>query len=206
MTPEQTSDYCPATHVRINGKFIPAHFTIERAVRTILEHIGEDPYRDGLKDTPKRVAKALTEMTAGYRDDPKYILSRVFEESYDEIVILRDIPFTSLCEHHLLTFSGTTDIGYLPGKVVGLSKLARLVDCFSRRLQVQERMTKQIAEAIEEHLEARGVAVIVRSVHSCLACRGVKKSGAEMVTSAMLGLFRSESAARAEFLELCRQD
>lgn len=176
----------------------------ENAVRLLLSYLGQNPASDGLRDTPGRVVRALVEMTKGYKDEPKEILGRVFDVSYDQVVILRDIEFTSLCEHHLLVFSGTVDIGYIPGRVVGLSKLARLVDCFAHRLQVQERMTNEIAQAIHEHLEAKGVAVVVRAQHSCMACRGVRKPGAEMVTSAMLGLFRSEAAARAEFLSLCR--
>lgn len=176
----------------------------EAAVATLLKWVGQDPARDGLRGTPGRVARALREMTAGYSEDPAAILGTVFSETYDEVVVVRGIAFTSLCEHHLLPFTGTADVAYIPGKVVGLSKLARLVDCFSRRLQVQERMTRQVAEAIAQHLDAVGVAVVVRAMHSCMACRGVRKAGAEMVTSAMLGAFRTDRAARAEFLALCR--
>lgn len=176
----------------------------EDAVVRLLQFIGEDVGRDGLKETPARVCKALNEMTQGYFQDPGEILSKTFDESYDEVVVLKGIPFTSLCEHHLLPFIGTADVGYIPGKVVGLSKLARLVDCFAMRLQLQERMTRQIADSLMTHLNAKGAAVIVRAVHSCMACRGIKKAGAEMVTSAMLGLFRDDPKARGEFLELCR--
>ncbi len=189
---------------KAGGKTLPSQGIAEEAVSTLLQLIGEDPQRNGLRETPSRVCKALLEMTAGYKEKPEEILGKVFEDSYDEIVILKGISFTSLCEHHLLPFIGTADVGYLPGKVVGLSKLARLVDCFARRLQLQERMTRQIAEALIEHLSAKGAAVVIRAVHSCMACRGVKKSGAEMITSAMLGVFRDEAKARSEFLELCR--
>lgn len=148
----------------------------------------------------------MLEMTLGYQEDPKEILSRTFDEKSDEVVILRGIEFTSLCRHHLLPFSGTADVGYLPGetgKVVGLSKLARLVDCFARRLQLQERMTRQIAESLMGHLNARGAAVVVRAKHSCMACRGVKKASATMVTSCCLGAFREDGRLRSEFLTLC---
>lgn len=181
------------------------HYEAVEAVETLLRYLGEDPKRDGLLKTPERVVRALVEMTAGYREDPKTILGTVFEETYDEVIILKDIPFTSLCEHHLAIFTGTVDIGYIPGKVVGLSKLARLVDCFARRLQIQEKLTRQIADEINNHLQAKGVAVIVRANHTCMSCRGVKKHGATMITSAMYGAFRDTPAARAEFLELCRK-
>lgn len=186
---------------------MPSQALALESVKILLQYLGEDADREGLKDTPDRVLRALNEMTHGYNEDPAKILSKVFAEQYDEIVILRKIPFISLCEHHLLSFIGTVDIGYLPsGKgVVGLSKLARLVDCFARRLQVQERLTKQIAEAIEQHLEAKGVGVIVRAGHTCMSCRGVMKHGSEMVTSSMLGVFREKPEARAEFLALCNQ-
>jgi len=141
-------------------------------------------------------------MTSGYNDDPAEILSRTFEESSDEMVVLRGISFHSTCEHHLLPFYGEASVGYLPGKVVGISKLARLVDSYARRLQIQERLTRQVADAIEQHLEARGVGVIVRAHHLCMGCRGVRQQGTEMVTSSMLGTLRSDAMARAEFLRL----
>lgn len=188
----------------VNGRQYPFNTEVEAAVRVLLGWVGVNPDEEGLKDTPKRVAKAFLEMTEGYRQDPKEILGRVFEDSYDEVVILKDIPFTSLCEHHLLVFSGTADVGYIPGKVVGLSKLARLVDCYAKRLQMQERMTRQIASALETHLGAQGVAVVVRGRHSCMGCRGVKKAGTTMVTSCMLGAFKDKPEARAEFLSLTR--
>jgi GTP cyclohydrolase I len=174
----------------------------ERAVATLLEYVGEDPMRDGLLDTPSRVVRALRELTSGYDEDPAQILSRTFDESSDELILLRDIAFHSTCEHHLLPFHGTVTIGYLPGKVVGISKLARLVDCFARRLQIQERMTTQIAQAIETHLESRGTGVIVSARHLCMACRGVKQESSAMVTSAMLGGLRADASSRAEFLRL----
>jgi GTP cyclohydrolase I len=197
----------PEGHYFAGGKTVPIPFldTTHEAVRILLRHMGVDPTTAALAETPQRVARALIEMTAGYRDDPQLILSKTFEDDCDEVIILRNIPFTSMCEHHLLPFSGSADVGYLPGKVVGLSKLARLVDCFARRLQMQERMTRQIADALVEHLQARGAGCIVRANHSCMACRGVKKAGAEMVTSRMLGVFRDKAEARAEFLMLCQR-
>jgi GTP cyclohydrolase I len=173
---------------------------IEDAITTLLRYIGEDPSRDGLRDAPTRVARAWREMTRGYEDDPAEILARTFEESSDEMIVLRGISFYSTCEHHLLPFYGTATVGYLPGKVVGISKLARLVECFARRLQIQERMTRQIAEAIETHLDARGVGVILRAHHLCMGCRGVRQEETEMVTSSMLGTLRSDATSRSEFL------
>ena len=182
----------------------PTQGVAEDAVVTLLQFMGEDPERDGLAGTPERVVRAWRELTAGYAEDPAEILSRTFEETSDEMIILRGITFHSMCEHHLLPFQGTAAIGYLPGKVVGISKLARLVHCFARRLQIQERMTRQIADAVQEHLGARGVGVIVRAQHLCMACRGVRQEETEMVTSAMLGTLRSDATSRAEFLRLCQ--
>lgn len=176
----------------------------EKAVVTLLRFIGEDPNRDGLFDTPERVVKAWREMTSGYDEDPAEILARTFEESSDELIVLRGISFYSTCEHHLLPFYGEASVGYLPGKVVGVSKLARLVSCFARRLQIQERMTLQIAEAIEKHLDARGVAVILTAHHLCMGCRGVRQPDTQMVTSAMLGTLRDDPSSRSEFLQLCK--
>jgi len=180
----------------------PAEAAAEQAVATLLRFIGEEPERDGLRDTPARVVKAWREITAGYDDDPAEILSRTFEESSDEMIILRGISFFSTCEHHMLPFYGQAVVGYLPGKVVGISKLARLVTCFARRLQIQERMTRQIAEAIETHLDARGVGVVLRAHHLCMGCRGVRQEETEMVTSSMLGTLRSDPTTRGEFLRL----
>lgn len=178
------------------------HELAEDAVRELLLFIGEDPDRNGLAETPARVARALREMTAGYRQDPAEILSRTFEESSDELIILRGISFYSTCEHHLLPFYGTASVAYLPGKVVGISKLARLVDCYAKRLQIQERLTRQIAEAIEEHLDARGVGVIIAAHHLCMGCRGVSQPETELVTSAMRGVLRTDATTRGEFLAL----
>ena len=187
---------------------IQADFTpegaAEKAVVTLLRFIGEDPSRDGLADTPSRVVKAWREMTAGYDEDPAEILSRTFEETSDEMIILRGISFYSTCEHHLLPFRGEAQVGYLPGRVVGISKLARLVNCFARRLQIQERMTRQIAEAIETHLDAKGVGVVLRAHHLCMGCRGVKQEETEMITSSMLGKLRRDPSTRSEFLRLCQ--
>jgi len=176
----------------------------QQAVDTLLRFIGEDPDRDGLRDTPGRVVKAWREMTAGYDEDPAEILSRTFEETSDELIVLRGISFYSTCEHHLLPFYGQAAVGYLPGKVVGISKLARLVSCFAQRLQIQERMTRQIAEAIETHLDARGVGVVLRAHHLCMGCRGVRQQDTDMVTSAMHGTLRSDATSRSEFLRLCK--
>lgn len=181
---------------------IPTH-EAERAVEVLLRAIGEDPQRDGLRDTPRRVVKALLEMTAGYGQSPAEILAKTFDEQSDELIVLRGIDFHSTCEHHLLPFHGVAHVGYLPGKVVGISKLARVVHCFARRLQIQERMTRQVAHAVETHLEARGVGVIVSAHHLCMGCRGVRLPSTQLVTSAMLGTLRSNTDTRAEFLRLC---
>jgi GTP cyclohydrolase I len=175
----------------------------ERAVTALLRLVGEDPERDGLLETPKRVVKAFLEMTAGYDESPAEILSKTFAEHSDELIVLRGIDFHSMCEHHLLPFQGVAHVGYLPGKVVGISKLARLVHCFARRLQIQERMTQQIAHAVETHLEARGVGVIVSAHHLCMGCRGVRLPATQLVTSAMLGTLRQSAETRSEFLRLC---
>lgn len=179
----------------------------QNIVRRFLKAIGEDPTREGLLDTPKRVVKSWKELYAGYKQDPKAILSTVFEDgSCDEMVILKDIEFSSTCEHHCLPFIGKAHVAYLPaGKVVGLSKLARLVDCYAKRLQIQEKLTSQIAHAIDEHLAPNGVAVIVEAHHQCMSCRGIGKKNTTMVTSSMLGQFREDPAVRAEFLSLVKR-
>ncbi len=180
----------------------PAAQTLEGAVATLLRHLGEDPERDGLRDTPGRVVRALEEMTSGYGENPAQILERRFDATYDEMVVLKGIDFVSLCEHHLLPFIGTAAVGYIPrDKVVGLSKLARLVHCFARRLQLQERMTRQVVDALQENLNPVGAGVIVQAAHQCMACRGVKLSGATMVTSALVGEMQAPEV-RAEFLRL----
>jgi GTP cyclohydrolase IA len=178
----------------------------ERAVEVLLRVVGEDPEREGLRGTPGRVVKALLEMTAGYSDSPAEILSTTFAEHSDELIVLRGIAFHSICEHHLLPFHGVAHVGYLPGRVVGISKLARVVHCFARRLQIQERMTQQIAAAVETHLEARGTGVIISAHHLCMGCRGVNLPGTQLVTSAMLGTLRSSAETRSEFLRLCGHD
>ena len=176
---------------------------IEAAVREILDAVGEDPNREGLLETPARVARMYAEMFAGLSHDPGRHLVKVFSEKYDEIVLVRDISFCSMCEHHLLPFTGTAHIAYLPdGKVVGLSKLARVVEEVARRPQVQERMTETIAELIETRLEAKGVAVVCEATHSCMTMRGVRKPGSLCFTSAMRGAFRTDPSSRAEVLGL----
>ena len=186
----------------LNNQLRTEEASAEEAVATILRFVGEDPSRDGLLDTPSRVVRAWREMTAGYSEDPAEILGTTFEETCDEMVVLSGISFYSTCEHHLLPFYGHVSVGYLPGKVVGISKLARVVNCFARRLQIQERLTRQVADAIETHLEARGVAVVVRAHHLCMGCRGVRQPESDMITSAMRGVLRSDAIARSEFLRL----
>jgi len=176
---------------------------IEAAVREILIAIGEDPNREGLLETPARVSRMYAEMFAGLHQDPRVHLQKVFTEKYDEIVLVRDISFTSMCEHHMLPFMGKAHIGYIPrGKVVGLSKLARVVEVVSKRPQLQERMTDTIAELMMDELDAKGVAVVVQGEHSCMSIRGVRKPGSLCVTSAMKGLFRSNVSSRAEVMSL----
>lgn len=176
---------------------------IEHAVREILLAVGENPDREGLKKTPNRVARAYAELMAGLREDPRKHLKTVFTERYDEVVLLRDIPFHSLCEHHLLPFMGKAHVAYLPdGKVVGLSKLARLVEGYARRPQVQERLTTQIADALMDELGAVGAVCVIEATHTCMTIRGVKKHGAVMVTSALRGIFKENPSSRAEILAL----
>jgi GTP cyclohydrolase IA len=176
---------------------------IERAVRTILTAVGEDPDRPGLKDTPRRVARMYKEMFAGLHTDPARHLHVTFPETYDEIVLVRDISFTSMCEHHLLPFSGVAHVAYIPnGRVTGLSKLARVVDEVSHRPQVQERMTAEVADMIERELQTSGVAVVVKAEHSCMSIRGVRKPGSQTVTSALRGVFKTNESSRAEVMSL----
>jgi GTP cyclohydrolase IA len=176
---------------------------IAAAVREILAAVGENPDREGLQQTPMRVARMYAEVFAGLRENPRQHLRTFFSERYDELVVLRDIPFHSMCEHHLLPFAGDAHIAYLPdGRIVGLSKLARVVEAYARRPQVQERMTNQIADLMMEELHAKGVAVIIKATHLCMTCRGVKKPGALMVTSALRGTCKSDARTRAEVMML----
>ncbi len=176
-------------------------------VESLLAELGEDPSRAGLKATPARVSRALRELTDGYDIDPAAIVAgAIFEQDYDEMVVVKDVPFYSLCEHHLLPFFGVCHVGYLPrGKVVGLSKIPRLVQAFAHRLQLQERMTKEIAEALQGAVAPRGVGVVVEARHLCMEMRGVQKTGGHMITSCMLGTFRRDARTRAEFLDLVRR-
>jgi len=176
---------------------------IERAVREILLAVGEDPDREGLRDTPRRVGRMYAELFSGLHEDPREHLRKFFTEKYDEMVLVRDISFNSLCEHHMLPFSGVAHIGYIPdGKVVGLSKLARVVEVVSRRPQVQERMTERIADLLIEELEVKGVAVVIEATHTCMTIRGVRKPGSVCVTSAMKGIFRANLSSRSEVMTL----
>jgi len=176
---------------------------IERAVREILLAVGEDPDREGLRDTPARVARMYAELFSGLREDPRVHVQKFFTEKYDEVVLVTDISFESLCEHHLMPFMGKAHIGYLPdGRVIGLSKLARVVEGVARRPQVQERMTESIADLLMEELQAKGVAVVLEAVHTCMTVRGVRKPGSVCVTSAMKGLFRTNPSSRAEIMTL----
>ena len=191
----------------------PAETTVQRpsraeaqdAVRTLIRWAGDDPAREGLRGTPERVARSYEEFFAGYQHDPRDILKRTFEEveGYDEMVVLRDIRFESYCEHHMVPIIGRAHVAYLPNhRVVGISKLARVVETYAKRLQIQEKMTAQIAKAIDEVLEPRGVAVVLEAAHQCMTTRGVHKPGVTMVTSRMLGTFRSSAPTRREFLAL----
>ncbi len=183
----------------------PSREQAEQAVDTLLRWAGDDPAREGLRDTPKRVAKAYEDWFRGYKQDPVRFLERTFEEvdGYDELIVLRDITFESHCEHHMAPIIGVAHVGYLPDhKVVGISKLARVVETFARRLQVQEKMTAQIAQCIESVLKPRGVGVVIDAVHQCMTTRGIHKSGVSMVTSQMLGSFRKDARTRAEFLQM----
>jgi len=176
---------------------------IEKAVKEILLAVGEDIGREGIKGTPERVARMYAELLSGMREDPKEHLRGVFTEDYDEIVLLRDIPFYSICEHHLMPFIGTAHVAYLPaGTVLGVSKLARVVDCFARRLQVQERLTDQIADFIMDSLKPRGVAVVLEASHSCMTIRGTRKPGSVMVTSSLRGIFKRDPKSRNEIMSL----
>jgi GTP cyclohydrolase I len=185
----------------------PSQKQAEEAVRTLILWAGDDPKREGLLDTPKRVVKSYTEFFKGYTEDAKEVLSRTFDEAagYDEIITLKDVPFESHCEHHMVPITGKVHIGYLPNKrVVGISKLARVVDIFAKRLQIQEKLTAQIATTINEVLQPKGVAVIVEATHQCMTTRGVHKDNVIMQTSKMLGRFRSDERTRNEFMQLIK--
>jgi GTP cyclohydrolase I len=205
-TPDIDEEHYESLIVPGRGKLEGVSFVsdprIEEAVRTILTAIGEVPDREGLQKTPSRVAKMYAELTAGYHIDPQALINgAIFSVAYDEMVLVTNIDYYSLCEHHMLPFFGQVHVAYIPnGKVVGLSKIPRIVEMFARRLQVQERMTVQIADFINEALEPAGVAVVAEGVHMCGVMRGVKKANARMVTSAMRGVFREDSKTRAEFM------
>ena len=187
----------------------PSRKQAEEAIHTLLLWAGEDPRREGLLDTPRRVARAYEDWFSGYKDDPVTYLQRTFEEveGYDEMIVLRDIPFESHCEHHMAPIIGKAHVGYLPSnKVVGISKLARVVEAFARRFQVQEKMTAQIANCIEQVLKPKGVGIVIEAVHQCMTTRGVHKAGVSMVTSQMLGAFRKDARTRAEFLRMLGGD
>ena len=192
----------------IEGTNVPvgahANGRVEDAVREILAEIGEDPDRDGLQGTPERVHRMYTELTAGYHVDPDRLINgAVFDVRYSEMVVVKDIPFYSLCEHHLLPFTGKAHVGYLPrGRVIGLSKIPRIVDMYAQRLQVQERLTVQVADFLMERLEPKGVACVIEATHLCTMMRGVRKQEATMVTSSMTGTFRRDARTRAEFMGL----
>ena len=198
-TAETSAD--PRHRLSSNGRV--DHARIERAVREILTAVGEDPDREGLLETPARVARMYAELFSGLHDDPKKHLRKFFTEKYDEIVLVRDISFNSVCEHHLLPFMGKAHIGYAPdGKVIGLSKLARVVEVVARRPQVQERMTETIADLLVDELNVKGVAVVVEATHTCMTIRGIRKPGSLAVTSAMRGIFRSNLSSRNEVMTL----
>ena len=200
--PSEFSDLIVPGQGKLEGMTFESNEQTEAAVRTILENIGEDPEREGLLRTPSRVAKMYAELTAGYHVDPTALINdAVFSVDYDEMVMVKDIDFASLCEHHMLPFMGRVHVAYIPkGKVIGLSKIPRIVEMYARRLQVQERMTVQIADFIDAALQPRGVAVVAEGVHMCSVMRGVKKANAKMITSAIRGVFRSDPRTRAEFM------
>lgn len=179
------------------------HDRIQRAVRELLSAVGEDPDRDGLRDTPARVARMYAEVFRGLAEDPAKHLEKVFDEDHHELVLVRDIPFDSFCEHHLMPFTGQAHVAYIPnGHIVGLSKVARVVEAFARRPQVQERLTSQIADLMMDRLAPRGVAVVIEATHTCMTARGVRKPGSTMVTSALRGVFHESGAARSEVMAL----
>ena len=196
----------PATRAEAEGVSRPEEDPIAPMVQALLREIGEDPTRDGLEQTPSRVAKAFRFFTEGYQQNPREVLGEaLFDVSYDEMVLVKDIEFYSLCEHHMLPFFGRAHVAYIPdGKVLGLSKVARLVEIFARRLQVQERLTVEVAETIEKELSPRGVAVVIEAIHLCMMMRGVQQQNSFAITSSLRGVFPSDSKTRSEFMELIR--
>ena len=193
-------DETPAARATLARVDLPR---IQRAVREILSAVGENPDREGLLDTPARVARMYAELFSGLHDDPRTHLKKFFTEKYDELVLVRDISFNSMCEHHLLPFMGVAHVGYIPnGRVIGLSKLARVVEVVSKRPQVQERMTEEIANLLIEELDVKGVAVVVEATHTCMTIRGIRKPGSLCVTSAMKGQFRANLSSRSEVMTL----
>jgi len=201
------TDSTETSSIRSSANVVPDEKDLQDLVRQMLLNLGEDPTREGLRDTPARVADALRFLTSGYAEDPGKLLNNaLFEVKYDEMVIVSNIDFFSLCEHHMLPFFGKCHVAYLPiDKVIGLSKVARLVEMFSRRLQVQERLTTQIAETIFEKIRPHGVAVVVEAQHLCMMMRGVQKMNSRAVTSSMLGVFRTRQESRMEFLDLIKK-
>ncbi len=191
----------PATQIEGDGGHHDADGPVEAAVREILVEIGEDPDRGGLRGTPERVHRMYMELTAGYHVDPDRVINdAIFDVAYSEMVVVKDIPFYSLCEHHLLPFFGSAAVAYIPrGRVIGLSKIPRIVEMYARRLQVQERMTQQVADFLQERLAPQGVGVVIEATHLCAVMRGVRKPGTVMTTSSVLGLFRTRDRTRAEF-------
>jgi GTP cyclohydrolase IA len=188
--------------IGVNNHFVDKK-KIKAAVRLLLEAIGDDPDREGLKETPDRVARMYEEVFGHGEEDPRLSLSKKFDEQHHELVLVKDIPFFSMCEHHLMPFFGRTHVAYIPqGQIVGISKLARVVESFARRPQVQERMTSQIADVVNEELKPEGVAVVCEAVHTCMTMRGVKKAGSTVITSAMRGAFRKNISTRSEFMAL----
>ena len=211
MTRDYSRTVTKPTKPLIDGVHAPEidQERIAAAVREILFAIGEDPDRDGLLDTPNRVARMYAEVCAGLHQEPSEHLATMFEADHDEMVMVRDIPMYSLCEHHLIPFIGKAHVAYIPnrsGNVIGLSKVARLVDGFAKRPQVQERLTRQVADALEEHLQPRGVLVVMEAEHLCMSMRGVRKAGSSTVTSSVTGIFRANVATRAEAMRFLGQD
>ena len=194
-----------SSRIKLGARHRPSRSDAEAAVRTLIEWAGENPDREGLAGTPERVVRAYEEFFAGYDEDPVALLATTFEETaaYDEMIVLRDIRLESHCEHHIVPILGKAHIGYLPaGRVVGISKLARLVEVFAKRMQIQEALTSQIADTIQEVLKPRGVGVVIEAAHQCMTTRGIRKPGVSMVTSRMLGCFRHDPATRREFLAM----